>query len=501
LECIIQFAWHLFNSLFYCDKSIFFCNGKSGAYMKRLTLLSISLLALFISAWGQTPEWKYVGEIKFSPSDTANVTPYLCSVDGRGRLYVASSKATSAKAHNAIYYCAKGATEFKKLVDYDNNGDSDTLTGNIGAIRGLTTLGTDVYVVASQPYPKTKPNTLAATYVYPNADTTQLQKFGSGIQGAGYGTYVNGAAMTRDTFMFCGIPFNTSIRFYNFNYSIATPVRGSWVAITGAYPGEPGGAHTGGYDVIRDVATLPNGDYTQPETPFYTSRNSYASTSITGGIASWSGGSQSNCQAYTGTRITDFANELKFDKAIPYGITVDRSGTLWVAGTDTSRRWIHGYTVFINVATKIASLPSKTSAVEPNPAGAPLHTPSDVAFDSAGTTAYVTDEGSGKVFKFVYTTSGIDDKKGQPSSFILNQNYPNPFNPATTISYSLNRAGTVKLFITNALGEIIDVLQNGHQEIGTHVKVLRADELPSGIYYYTLLADGKVQTRKMCVLK
>ncbi len=48
---------------------------------------------------------------------------------------------------------------------------------------------------------------------------------------------------------------------------------------------EPGGPDQGGRSFIRDVALIPNANYADTTVPFYTSRNSIASTQLTGGIA------------------------------------------------------------------------------------------------------------------------------------------------------------------------------------------------------------------------
>lgn len=466
--------------------------------MKRYSLILFITISGLV--FGQA-EWKYKGEILFPAADTL-VQPYLAATDVNGRLYVASSKVTNGKAHNAIFYADSADTVFKKLIDFDLNGDSDTLQGNIGAIRGIATVGTSLFINSNIPYQRTAPNTVAAQYHYPNADTTRVEKFGFGLTGAGYGTYINGLAATRDTILMTGIPFGTSIRFYNFNATFTTPARGSWVSTT-TPPVEPGGPHTGGIDVIRDVATIPGANYTLPETPFYTSRNSLSTTQVTGGIASWTGGDQLNPGSYSGTRISDAAGDLTFDKAIPYGISVDKNGLLWVAGTDSTKRWVKAYSVIINFAQNMYELPSQFDPNNPNAEGAPMRGPSDVALSPDAMTAYVTDGGSGKVFKFKFEEPTVDVRDGNFSiaDFELLQNYPNPFNPSTLISYSLPGASQVRVAVSNAIGQEVAVLFEGNKPAGKHSHTFSAKGMTSGIYFYSISTPAGKITKKMILLK
>lgn len=469
--------------------------------MIRITKICFLLLFFTSLMFSQTSNWTYKGEIKFPDSDTGKVAPYLLSVDDNGRVWVVSSKVLTTKAINGVFYADSNDTELTKFIDYDLNGDSDTLNGFVGQIRGINTIGDQVFITNSIPF-KHFNNTLASLYRYYNSDTNSVEKFGSNLQGAGYGTYIHGAALTKDTILITGITFNTSFRMYSFNRTITTPGYGSWVAMPGNYPLEPGGAHTNGFDVIRDVATVPNGDYTSPETPFYSSRNSLESTNITGGIAVWTGGDQSNPANYTGVRLFDAASDLVFDKNFPYGITVDKDKRLWVCGTDSTRKWVKAYSVTINFAEKVAELPSSTNPNNPDTLGAPFSFPSDVALSNDGLTAYVADYGMNTIFKFKYEEpNSVNENEISLNDFRLNQNYPNPFNPSTIISYSLPKASNVKLTITNALGQIVETLVNSFESEGTHSASFNAKNLSSGIYFYTLTTEAGSISKKMSLIK
>jgi hypothetical protein len=90
---------------------------------------------------------------------------------------------------------------------------------------------------------------------------------------------------------------------------------------------------------------------------------------------------------------------------------------------------------------------------------------------------------------------------GIPAGFELRQNYPNPFNPRTTIKFALPEQTMVSLKIFNLLGEEVATLV--HEELlpGSYSTEWRADEVPSGTYFYRLQSGQFVQTRKLIVLK
>lgn len=88
-----------------------------------------------------------------------------------------------------------------------------------------------------------------------------------------------------------------------------------------------------------------------------------------------------------------------------------------------------------------------------------------------------------------------------PSTFILEQNYPNPFNPSTIINYALPRNTSINLSIYNSLGEKIVLLQEGFKEAGYYQIEFNGSSLPSGIYFYSLLSEDFIMTKKMVLLR
>ena len=88
-----------------------------------------------------------------------------------------------------------------------------------------------------------------------------------------------------------------------------------------------------------------------------------------------------------------------------------------------------------------------------------------------------------------------------PATFELKQNYPNPFNPETKISFALPEGGKVSLRVTNSAGKQVAVLADGLFNAGVHNVSFKANDLSSGVYFYTLYAPGYKETRKMLLIK
>lgn len=88
-----------------------------------------------------------------------------------------------------------------------------------------------------------------------------------------------------------------------------------------------------------------------------------------------------------------------------------------------------------------------------------------------------------------------------PSDYVLYSNYPNPFNPLTTLKYSLPVSGKVVLRIFDLRGREIQRLVNSEQTAGVHSVVWDASNVASGVYFYRLLDNDFIQTKKMVLLK
>jgi len=77
--------------------------------------------------------------------------------------------------------------------------------------------------------------------------------------------------------------------------------------------------------------------------------------------------------------------------------------------------------------------------------------------------------------------------------------YPNPSNGNSSIEYTLENATSVSLSIYNVLGENISQLVNTNQKAGVYKYSTNDLNLVSGIYFITLITDGKASTQRLII--
>jgi|GEM_PF-946245 len=106
-----------------------------------------------------------------------------------------------------------------------------------------------------------------------------------------------------------------------------------------------------------------------------------------------------------------------------------------------------------------------------------------------------------------YGTIGINDPVVNiPKEYVLYQNYPNPFNPTTKIKFEIPKVGQASLLVTlkvyDITGREIQTLANESLKTGVYEKTFDGSKLSSGIYFYSLIVDGKsIAVKKMVMVK
>ncbi|GJQ62421.1 MAG: hypothetical protein SCALA702_14740 [Melioribacteraceae bacterium] len=93
-----------------------------------------------------------------------------------------------------------------------------------------------------------------------------------------------------------------------------------------------------------------------------------------------------------------------------------------------------------------------------------------------------------------------------PTEFSLGQNYPNPFNPSTKIKFAVPVDSKITVTLYNMLGQKVKELVSQDYSVGLHEVELNASELASGMYIYSITAQGVdgsnfVDTKKMMLMK
>ena len=88
-----------------------------------------------------------------------------------------------------------------------------------------------------------------------------------------------------------------------------------------------------------------------------------------------------------------------------------------------------------------------------------------------------------------------------PAVYSLHQNYPNPFNPMTNIKFDLKKSSHTKLIVYDILGKEITTLVDEKLSTGSYEVSWDGKRYPSGVYFYKLVADDYVDTKKMLLIK
>lgn len=99
-----------------------------------------------------------------------------------------------------------------------------------------------------------------------------------------------------------------------------------------------------------------------------------------------------------------------------------------------------------------------------------------------------------------------EDGDGLPDDYVLSQNYPNPFNPSTEIRVALPRSAHAQLTVFNTAGQEVATLLDSDLSAGEHEitwdgRDQRGQPVATGVYYYRLAANDRVETKKMMLLK
>ncbi len=82
----------------------------------------------------------------------------------------------------------------------------------------------------------------------------------------------------------------------------------------------------------------------------------------------------------------------------------------------------------------------------------------------------------------------------------VSQNFPNPFSKETNVSVSLKQGSDLNLSVYNITGQKVLDKNYGYRPAGSPITMtISGDELPTGVYFYTVEAGSQKVTRKMIV--
>lgn len=83
----------------------------------------------------------------------------------------------------------------------------------------------------------------------------------------------------------------------------------------------------------------------------------------------------------------------------------------------------------------------------------------------------------------------------------LFQNVPNPVIDASIIGFYIPKDGNVKLTVSNALGQEVFTLANQPFEKGTHNINFNADNMATGVYFYSIESNSNLLTKQLTLIK
>ncbi|KPL06345.1 hypothetical protein AMJ86_08780, partial [bacterium SM23_57] len=109
---------------------------------------------------------------------------------------------------------------------------------------------------------------------------------------------------------------------------------------------------------------------------------------------------------------------------------------------------------------------------------------------------------------YIYTVQGASEEGAGLSwgaSVPLNPNmlinYPNPFNPHTTLTFSLDQPGYIRLIVYDVTGRRVASLWEGLMLSGAHHITLDGSALASGIYFAQLITSTGNSVRVLNLVK
>lgn len=89
-----------------------------------------------------------------------------------------------------------------------------------------------------------------------------------------------------------------------------------------------------------------------------------------------------------------------------------------------------------------------------------------------------------------------------PTDFLLSQNFPNPFNSSTLIKYHIKNYSKVRLKLYNVEGKELLTLIKDYKSAGSYEVFFNANQLNSGIYFYSLYVNDELkETKKLLLIK
>ncbi len=215
------------------------------------------------------------------------------------------------------------------------------------------------------------------------------------------------------------------------------------------------------------VAIIPNGDYTDNKTPFFTLNNNQ--------ITLWSGGDISDIGLYKSQLLFSSTDQI-------IDFCVDNGKNLYMLFSDSM-------IVLDSTGTKLSQLCLENIGLS-----------SRIIFSPKTRNLYLY-ESNNNVIEILSRA-----KFGQGELIVLKKNYPNPVDDYTEIKFVLGQSLNITLTVYNLIGEPVKVLARGRFSEGAHKIVWHAEDekgnlMPNGVYFYRLESEKGVAIRQLVILR
>ena len=290
-----------------------------------------------------------------------------------------------------------------------------------------------------------------------------------------------------------------NLKYYSNNTWTSVPFLG-WGANIKKDPSRPGTVWAcSGYQVLRTDGTY-NFSKVTDDFSELDPQSDYLTTVVplADGFA-WVGTNQGLAKVNSGNGAYQFyspANsQIPGENVSPLAVTPD--GRLWFANFGSSTTSVHGLCWFDG--TDFGILPQQQTGGLPHAQIYDL----EVRNVQGGYELWISCASRGVAVLTVGSNpTAVADQNTQADLFVLDQNYPNPFNPSTKINYKIQSASHIELKVYDITGKFITSLVNANQSAGSHEIEFNAVNLSGGVYFYSLIADGKqVAVKRMVLVK
>jgi choice-of-anchor B domain-containing protein len=157
------------------------------------------------------------------------------------------------------------------------------------------------------------------------------------------------------------------------------------------------------------------------------------------------------------------------------------------------------------VALNVSNLPSQPTVIgyyDTYPGSGTAYQGAWNVFPYYNSGKFIVSDIATGLYVFRFGVTGITQNGTEiPSDYSLGQNYPNPFNPTTKFNFEIPKSGDVSLKIYDVNGKVVETMFEGYRFAGKYIADFNASKLASGVYFYSLTADGFSETKKMVLTK